>query len=98
MKKISVWKCDFCSEVNFDSEKIKEHEKDCPYNPIYKKCYSCEYHFGDGYTYCALGYFGVKSYNVQDGEDKGNCEGWVSADKQLLRKVKLTKINEIQKG
>jgi hypothetical protein len=45
-----VWKCDFCTTSDTDRYLIEQHEKDCSFNPINKRCFSCinyEVYFGD---------------------------------------------------
>ena len=86
-----VWKCDFCSRTDVLSEKIKEHELECSFNPERKTCYTCKYHGDDGYygescTFCKTG------LDVENGEHKGKCLGWETDNPILIRKLKLKKI------
>ena len=87
-----VWKCDFCSSTNVLSEKIKEHELECSFNPEKRMCYSCIFSYDDAY-------YGERSpcckinLDVVDGEEDGNCKGWQTDDPKLLRKLKLQKLN-----
>lgn len=82
-----VWKCDHCSKTSVYSDKIKDHELGCAFNPINKTCYSCEHHYDYyGTPSCVIG------KDVCEGEDNGNCIGWLTDDKNELRKLKLEKI------
>jgi len=90
----SVWKCDFCSSTDVSIEKMKLHELSCSFNPINKKCYSCEYRdwsdgWGDSYTICKI------DLDVLDGEEDGNCSGWYPDDINEIRKIKLEKLNKL---
>lgn len=83
-----VWKCDFCSETNVDSEKMKQHELTCHFNLTLKFCYSCKHYsiegyYGDSYPVCD------KKFSTIDGEEKGMCKGWKTKDPRLLRKLKI---------
>ena len=82
-----VWKCDFCSDTDKNSEKILEHEKTCSFNPIMKKCFTCEYSGDEGYDYpiptCDI------HLDIINGEDEGNCKGWYPSDLKEWRKIKL---------
>lgn len=40
-----VFKCDFCSTTNPDSERMKNHENGCNFNPENKTCMSCKHSF-----------------------------------------------------
>lgn len=86
-----VWKCDFCYYTETSIEKMMSHENTCSLNPKFKKCYSCDNY----YTYweseeCR------KELDVFDGQDDGNCTGWESKNKKLLRKIKLDQLNNIK--
>lgn len=82
-----VWKCDHCCKISVSYDKIKEHEPICSYNPINKKCYSCEhrYNYYDS-ELCAV------NLDVCKGEDEGNCIGWETDDPNELRKLKIQKL------
>ena len=84
-----VWKCDFCVQTHVSSIKILEHEPECCFNPVNRKCYSCKNQDGsDYYPLCS------KRYNVFKGEEEGNCEGWETDDMKLMRMLKLRRLYE----
>ena len=84
-----VWKCDHCSETSVNYDKIKNHEPECSFNPINKKCYSCKHHYYDyGSPCCEI------KLDICDGEDDGNCKGWLTDDPKELRKLKIEKIQK----
>ena len=88
-----VWKCDFCSETNKNSDFIKKHEEDCFLNPKFRDCHSCIYrHYS--YDDCRkdLDYWQYEDYD----EEYGYCPEWKSDDEKLLRKIKLQEINKIK--
>ena len=69
-----VWKCDFCTKTDADVNKISEHELSCSFNKITKKCYTCKFSYESRYDHipeCEIG------LDTMDGEDIGNCPGWV---------------------
>lgn len=78
-----VWKCDFCSETNLDSKKIRVHELSCHFNPALKFCYSCKHHDDANFFVCD------KKLSIIEGEEKGMCIGWETNDIKILRKVKI---------
>lgn len=84
---IQVWKCGFCSKTSIDPNQIMEHELECSFNPINKTCYTCKHHY---YYYespcCEI------KLDVVDGEDDGNCKGWLTNNKNELRNLKIQKI------
>ena len=87
-----IWKCDFCHYTNMLSENVKKHEDNCSSNPIFKKCWSCEYHtlsFDYDDHDCSKGIIPCWDY-----EDNGNCPTWKPniKDIKLLRKLKLDKL------
>ena len=84
-----VWRCDYCSHNEFLQEKMKEHEKTCSSNPIFKKCWSCKFH-ESSYDYS---YTCDKVTYCWDYEDDGNCPEWQTDDEKFLRKIKLKQIN-----
>jgi hypothetical protein len=76
--------------------KMEEHEKECSFNPIHKKCWTCEHHgdegyYGDSYPVCNQ----VPKMSVLDGQEQGNCEGWEPSDISELRKMKLEQLNKL---
>lgn len=66
-----VWKCEYCSEANADSEVITQHESECVFNPEYKGCFTCEHSYW---------YFYIRTCNLKldtlKGEEQGNCTGY----------------------
>jgi hypothetical protein len=88
-----VWKCDFCSQTNINSDKIKEHEKECSFNPKFRNCFSC-IHRPYSYSDCKknLNYWQFETYD----EEYGYCTEWKSDNEKLLRKIKLQEINKIK--
>lgn len=79
-----VWKCDFCTKTDKDSDVILEHEKTCSFNPIMKNCFSCKHHdFYFESSICKI------DLDVYDGEDDGNCKGWFPENINEWRKIKL---------
>ena len=71
-----VWKCDFCSTTSVSSEVITQHEPKCSFNKANKHCYTCKYHYEQGYygehiPGCEI------DKDVLEGEDNGNCPYWV---------------------
>lgn len=87
-----VWKCDYCYHFETSIEKMKTHEEEeCSSNPKFKKCSSC----------CNLTYIYdspdcKKDLDYWEMDDVGNCIGWETDDKKLLRKIKLEQINSIK--
>ena len=41
MKKVEVYKCDFCAKTSFYKASIKAHQKKCYYNPETQSCATC---------------------------------------------------------
>ena len=88
---IQVWKCDFCSSNDVDSEKIKQHEIVCSFNKINKKCYTCKFSYESGYNGehipgCEL------NLSTLEGRDDGNCSGWIYEYIDEERNDKLEKL------
>lgn len=74
-----VWKCEYCSSTNVDSEVIRAHEKTCAFSPFLKGCWTCKHHIDEGMPIsgsmyiCQLG----KDIDEQsDFESKGGCDLW----------------------
>lgn len=86
-----VWKCDFCTHTEKLMDKIRTHEQECSFNPLSKKCYSCENYYTMWESEKCK-----KGFDILDGQDDGNCPGWETDDIQLLRKIKLDQINGIK--
>ena len=84
-----VWKCDFCCETNIDKESIRIHESKCTFNPKMRSCYSCE-NFEDIYDCHGC----KKDLDYWEFSEEGNCDGWETDDKKLLRKLKLQSLYE----
>lgn len=92
------WRCDFCPHTDDEAENIKIHQKTCEWNPKFKTCWSCKFHT-TGYrcTYCKKN---IRQWDfVPDTNpgDYGNCTVWKFSeryDENVLRKLKLEKINE----
>ena len=82
-----VWKCDFCTSTNIDYSVIESHEPLCSFNHANKKCYTCEFSTDVGWDYsirdCEI------KLSVIDGEEIGNCSGWVDRNLQQSRDNKL---------
>lgn len=84
MKK--VWKCDHCSHTQEKIFGMLEHEKNCSFNELNKKCFTCDHSREDGYE-CDLG------LDTSKGEKKGNCSGWKNLEwLKNNRKEKLERI------
>lgn len=85
---IQVWKCDFCSHTNINPEEVKNHEPKCSFNKVNKKCFTCKFSYEEGWDYhmpgCEIG------LNTFDGEEKGNCSGWVNEHLEEERDKKIT--------
>ena len=88
-----VWKCDFCSSTDVLSEKIKEHELNCHFNPLKRFCYTCKFHGDEGYYGDSCPYCEIKLDHIS-GEEDGNCKGWQTDNPRLLRKIKLQKLEK----
>jgi len=71
-----VWKCDFCSHTQDKIFGMKEHEENCSFNPLNKKCFTCKHAWDSGHDFpipeCE------KNLSTTDGRDKGNCTEWKS--------------------
>jgi hypothetical protein len=69
-----VWKCDHCSQTDFEPDKILEHESVCVFNKLTKHCHTCKFYYEKGYGEhipgCEIG------KDTFMGEDEGNCSGW----------------------
>lgn len=88
---IQVWKCDHCSTTDINPVKISQHETKCSFNKINKKCYTCKYRFEAGYggehiSGCEI------NEDIFEGEDEGNCPGWVY---EYLDKEREDKLNQL---
>jgi|688.fasta_scaffold581141_2 hypothetical protein len=88
---IQVWKCDFCLSTNVDSEKIRQHEIVCSFNKINKKCYTCKFRYEAGYNGEHIPGCGL-NLSTLEGEDVGNCSGWIYEYIDEERNDKLEKL------
>lgn len=89
---IQVWKCDHCSQTDIDSSKIAQHEPKCSFNKVNKKCYTCKYSYEAGYggehiPGCEI------NLDTLEGEDEGNCKGWIY---EYLEEERDQKINQLE--
>lgn len=85
-----VWKCDFCSQTNDDPVKLKKHEENCSFNPIFRTCWSCVHHVTDYDSMtCDKGVKGYWNY-----EDDGDCPEWETDDEKYLRYLKIKSIKD----
>jgi len=84
-----VWKCDFCSKTDWNINNISKHEKSCSFNKINKKCYTCKFSFESGYNGEHLPGCEI-NLDTLNGEENGNCSGWVYEylDEDRDRKLK----------
>lgn len=89
--------CDYC-DAGFTEdlkEYVKEHEDCCISNPKNKTCHTCEHRKlsmikENGY-HCKLNENTKKHF---EHVNKENCNKWYTSNNQILRKLKLSKINE----
>ena len=86
-----VWKCEYCSQVDVNPDVIMKHEDVCSFNKKNKKCYTCEYHYEEGYNGEHIPGCEIR-LNASKYEEEGNCPGWVY---QGLSKEREERLKEL---
>jgi len=85
-----VWKCDHCYHTNINKDKVEIHEDKCTFNPINKRCSTCDNQVPMDYSSdyeCKIHNFG-HYMNVDDGDII--CKDWVNFEERSrkLKKIK----------
>ena len=88
---ILIWKCDFCSHTEEDSEKLEEHEKNCTFNPNNRSCYTCMNSYDTEVSIKC-----TKTLSTFFGLD-GDCKGW-KKDKNLHTDKRISVIEKIRQA
>ena len=72
-----VYKCDFCSRIDKDPEKMAQHEEICSHNPELETCGSCS-HFhcaiNEEYDFCHCKIDVKDWFDIWD--NNKSCEKW----------------------
>jgi hypothetical protein len=85
-----VWKCDFCYKTDVDKDVMERHENECHFNPINKRCSTCEHREPMDYSMdyeCAIHDMGWY-VDVDDGDK--DCDDWTN-EEERARKIKQIK-------
>ena len=44
-----VWKCDYCSHIDVNPDKVLNHEPLCSFKKENKYCHTCKFSYEEGY-------------------------------------------------
>lgn len=85
-----VWKCDYCSHIDVNPDKVLKHEPLCSFKKENKYCHTCKFSYEEGYDYhiagCEIG------KNTLVGEEEGNCPHWIYEYLDEERDGKISKL------
>lgn len=87
-----VWKCDHCSHIDVDPDKVLNHEPLCSFKKENKYCHTCKFSYEEGYESHIAGCEIGKDTFL--GEEEGNCPHWVY---EYLEEERDEKIDNILK-